>query len=156
MHNMRIFPMRKPMPDRRKSFTQKVHIEGQTVYLTVGLYEDGTPGEIFIDIARAGTFVRGVLGTCGRAISIALQCGAPLDMVTHMLRGHDYPPHGMVVGSEMVTHCTSVMDWVASELEAMFRDNEEAQIHPSPGEGDVSPVTDKPAGHVSESWRAGA
>lgn len=134
---MRIYTMRRPLPDRRRSWTQKVRIEGQTCYLTVGMYEDGSPGEIFVDVAKAGSFVQGVLGTIARSVSIALQCGAELNTVLHMLRGHDYSPKGTVVGETTVSHCTSVMDWVASELEAAFIPQEAARVHPIEGEGDV-------------------
>lgn len=147
-----ILTMRKPLPDRRKSFTQKVRIDGQVCYLTVGMYEDGTPGEIFVDIAKGGTFVRGIMGTCARAVSIALQSGADLSTILHMLRGHDYPPHGEVIGSPYVTHCVSVMDWVAAELEAQFLTP--AENHATqPGQGGVP---EKIAGRISESWRTGA
>lgn len=152
---MGILIMRRPLPDRRRSWTQKVKIEGQTCYLTVGMYDDGTPGEIFIDMAKAGTFVRGVIGTLGRVISIALQCGADLETVTHMLRGHAYPPSGAVHGSSSVKNCASIMDWVAAELEARFmRPYDLKTIPQSKGEGD--PITDKVAGYISDSWRTGA
>lgn len=125
--------MREPLPDHRRSWTQKVRIDGHSVYLCVGEYDDGRPGEIFIDFAKAGSFVRGVLGTLARTISIALQCGADVETVTHMLREHDYPPHGEVQGSDRVKYCTSVLDWVAAELEAKYLNHPRQQ---QVGEGD--------------------
>lgn len=112
--------MREPLPDRRRSWTQKVRIDGQPVYLTVGEYPDGRPGEIFIDMSKSGTFVRGVVGTLARTISIALQCGAGVEVVALMLRDHDYEPKGQVIGSDKVHECHSVLDWVAQELEAHY------------------------------------
>lgn len=114
--------MREPLPDRRYSWTQRVVIDGQSVYLTVGEYEDGRPGEVFIDVSRQGTFLRGVMGSLARTISVALQCGAGVDVIVHALRGLDYPPAGPVSGSPSVTECVSVTDWIASELRARYMD----------------------------------
>lgn len=112
--------MREQLPDRRNSWTQKVRIGDQSVYLTVGEYADGRPGEIFVDVSKCGTFVRGMLGTLARTVSIALQCGADVQMVVHMLREHNFPPNGPVQGSNDVKECNSVTDWIASELEAYY------------------------------------
>lgn len=136
MNNKGILLMREPLPDRRRSWTQKVRIEGQTCYLTVGEYDDGRPGEIFIDVSKAGTFIKGIIGQLARSVSIALQCGADLPTVLHMLRGHDYPPHGTVEGDfSSVSVCTSVMDWVAGELEGAYMRSTQ-----SVGEGDAIPA----------------
>lgn len=118
--NMGTLLMRQMMPERRHSWTQKVRIDGQTVYMTVGEYDDGRPGEIFIDVSKQGTFLRGVMGSLARMVSIALQCGASVDVIIHALRGLDYPPNGRVEGSPTVTECLSVTDWVAAELEAGY------------------------------------
>ncbi len=112
--------MREELPDRRRSWTQKVRIGGQTVHLGVGEYDDGRPGEVFIDVAKAGTFLRGVMATLARTISIALQCGAPVEVIVQAMRGGNYPPNGDVVGSGTVTQAKSVTDWVASELEVQY------------------------------------
>ena len=114
------FIMRDPLPDRRRSWTQRVCIEGQTIYLCVGEYDDGRPGEIFLDASKQGTFLRGVLGSLARMVSIALQCGAEIGVIIHALRGLDYPPAGPVEGSADVKECLSVTDWIASELEARY------------------------------------
>ena len=112
--------MRERLPDRRHSWTQRVRIGGQSVYLCVGEYADGRPGEIFVDVSRQGTFLRGVMGSLARMVSIALQCGAGVDIIINALRGIDYPPNGLVEGSEVVTETKSVTDWIASELEACY------------------------------------
>lgn len=112
--------MRQPLPTRRASWCQRVKIDGQTVYMCVGEYEDGRPGEIFIDVSKQGTFLRGVMGSLARMISIALQCGADVHCIIHALRGLDYPPSGKVEGSNTVSECLSVTDWIASELEAVY------------------------------------
>jgi ribonucleoside-diphosphate reductase alpha chain len=112
--------MRERLPDRRASWTQKVHIDGQPVYLCVGEYPDGRPGEVFVDMSRTGTFARGVMDALARMASMALQCGAPLHEVVRSLRGLNFPPNGPVSGSPNVTEALSVADWIASELEATY------------------------------------
>lgn len=113
--------MREPLPDRRpRSWTQKVRIGGQTVYMTVGEYPDGRPGELFIDVSKAGTFLRGVMSALARTASVALQCGADVSVVVHALRGANYPPNGIVEGSAACQECWSVTDWIACELAAHY------------------------------------
>lgn len=118
---MRMLAMREPLPARRRSWTQRVRIGEHTVYMCVGEYEDGRPGEIFVDVSKQGTFLRGVMGSLARMVSIALQCGAGVDIIIHALRGADYPPNGLVEWSDSVTECSSVTDWMASELEAYYK-----------------------------------
>ena len=111
---------RKRLPTRRKSFTQKVKIEDQTFYMTCGLYEDGTLGEIFLDAHKEGTFARGVLSSLARMVSIALQNEIPVIDIVKTLRHMNFPPRGEVIGSQNVQKCSSIADWVAQELEAEF------------------------------------
>lgn len=113
-------PGRQTLPSRRRSWTQKAHVGGQTVYLSVGEYEDGRPGEIWLEAARAGTFVWGVLGALARAVSVALQCGVPLAEVVKALGGLCFPPDGPVAGSAAVAEASSVADYVARELAAAY------------------------------------
>lgn len=117
---------REPLPTRRRSWTRHVRVhddaEGaaQSFYLSVGEYPDGRPGEIWVDAAKEGTFLRGVLSALARMASISLQCGCPVAEVVRSLRGLDFPPRGRVVGSDAVSDCTSVADWIAQEIEAAY------------------------------------
>lgn len=111
---------RKCLPARRRSWTQHVRIGGQSIYLCVGEYPDGSPGEVFIDVSRQGTLLRGVMGSLARMISISLQCGSGVDLIIKALRGLAYPPDGPVLGSSAVSECSSVTDWIAQELEARY------------------------------------
>lgn len=111
---------RRTLPDRRSSWTHRANVGGQTVYLSVGEYADGTPGEIWIEASKAGSFVRGVLGALGRTASVALQCGVPLAELVDALRGLNFPPNGPVSGSPSVERAESVADWVAGELAAAY------------------------------------
>ena len=115
------------MPDRRRSWCQKVKMEGQTFYLTVGEREDGQPGEVFIDAAKQGTFTRGVFDALARVVSVALQCGTPLTEICHALRGLNFPPQGCVNGTNLEGEVSSVVDWIARELEASYLKPEEVE-----------------------------
>lgn len=129
------------LPDRRRSWRQKIKMEGQTFYLTVGEHESGQPGEVFIDAAKQGTFTRGVLDALARMTSMALQCGAPLAEVCRALRGLNFPPQGRVESDPptFIAGVSSVADWIARELEAAY----------------LKPDADKVAGVESEPWRSG-
>jgi ribonucleoside-diphosphate reductase alpha chain len=117
---MELMMSRMPLPDRRLSWTQRAAIGGQTVYLTVGEYPGGRPGEIFVDVSKQGTFLRGVMGALARMASMALQCGAGVDLIVHSLRGLDFPPNGPVEGSSFVWEASSVADWISQELEHKY------------------------------------
>lgn len=148
---MSALPMREPLPDRRRSWTQRVVIGGQTCYLCVGEYADGRPGELFIDISKQGTFLRGVMGTLARTISIALQCGADVSMITHALWGLDYPPDGPVTGSDVVSECYSVTDWIAQELEARYVPEDKRLKRESTARSDGPILIPGETGDVTES-----
>src|SRR5207237_7923047 len=73
-------PMRKKMPRERQSITHKFSIGGHEGYITAGMYEDGSVGEIFLtDIGKEGSTLRGMMNSYATAISIALQYGVPLE-----------------------------------------------------------------------------
>lgn len=120
-------------PDRRRSWTQKVRIDGQSCYMTVGEYPDGRPCEVFIDVHKCGSTLRGVLDDMARVISLSLQHGTSVESVAKTMRRSNYRPNGPVSGSKHVKECTSVIDWVMSELEASY-------AH--------TPQADKPAGTI--------
>jgi ribonucleoside-diphosphate reductase alpha chain len=114
---------RERLPDRRKSWTQKVRVSGHSFYLTCGEYGDGRLGEIFITCDKVGTFVRGVLDGVARMASIALQCGASVEDVVKALEHANFPPQGIVEageGTSRVETCSSVLDWVAKEIKGRY------------------------------------
>lgn len=113
---------RKCLPERRASWTQRARVGGQTLYLSMGDYEDGRLGEIWLEAAKQGTNIRGTLGALARLASVALQHGVPVAAVAEALRGLNYPPNGQVEGSPVVSSCTSVADWVAQEIAAAYLD----------------------------------
>jgi len=140
------------LPNKRRNWSQKVKIDGQTIYLTCGEYEDGTLGEVFITCSKNGTFIQGVLGTMGRLISMSLQSGVPLERIIHVLQCLNFPPNGQVIGSPVVENTTSLADWIAQELSAVYCSGT-APAGPFVTVPEVIP--DKPAGYLPESWRSG-
>ncbi len=111
---------REVLPDRRRSWRRKAVVAGQSCYLTVGLYSDGRPGEVFVDVAKAGTAMKAMLSTIAIYMSIALQHGAPLKTLLDAVDGLDFEPSGEVAGSECVASAKSILDWMAKELQAEF------------------------------------
>lgn len=132
-----------PLPDRRKLVRYSVKISGQRFYLDCGEYDGGKLGEIFITCAKGGSFVRGMLDTNARLISKMLQNGMTVSQVVDILRCHDFPPNGQVVGSEQVKDCKSVPDWVAQELYHAYCSG-------------VQIPQEKVFGYIPEDWRTGA
>src|SRR5213596_3471248 len=71
--------MRRKLPDERKAVTHKFDIAGHEGYITVGLYEDGSPGELFITMAKEGSTIGGLMDTIGTLVSLAFQYGVPIE-----------------------------------------------------------------------------
>ncbi len=107
---------RKVLPARRKSVTQKVRVNGSSVHFTVGLYPDGTPGELWIDMAKQGAALRHWMGQFAMLFSLALQHEAPLETLVNNLIGSKSDPFGPVEGHDRITKCTSVMDCIGRHL----------------------------------------
>jgi ribonucleoside-diphosphate reductase alpha chain len=122
---------REALPDRRHTWTQKARVGGQTVYLSFGEYPDGRLGEVWVEVAKAGSFVRGVCGALARMASCALQNGVPVPEVVDTLRSLNFPPNGPVDGSGAVQKCSSLADLIALEIEAAY-------LQPPPPAGKVA------------------
>jgi ribonucleoside-diphosphate reductase alpha chain len=71
--------LRRRLPNTRRSITHKFNVAGHEGYLTVGLYEDGNAGELFITMAKEGSTIGGLMDSLGTAISVALQYGVPVE-----------------------------------------------------------------------------
>lgn len=112
---------RRPLPTRRHSWVQKIRIGAQPVYLCTGEYEDGTPGEIFLDVSRTGSLLKGFTQAFAITFSLALQHGVPLATLLDALRGLSFPPDGPVIGSPSVSEARSIVDFVVQELTAVYQ-----------------------------------
>ncbi|QKC97151.1 vitamin B12-dependent ribonucleotide reductase [Mesorhizobium sp. NZP2298] len=104
------------LPGRRKGYTQKAKIGGNTIFLRTGEYDDGRLGEIFIDMNKEGATLRGLLNNFAIAISLGLQYGVPLDEYVHAFTFTKFEPAGMVIGNDAIKSATSILDYVFREL----------------------------------------
>jgi ribonucleoside-diphosphate reductase alpha chain len=122
---------RKKLPNRRGGYTQAANIGGTKLYLRTGEYEDGTLGEIFLDIHREGAGFRAVLNCFAIAVSMGLQHGVPLEEFCEAFLFTRFEPNGMVQGSDTVKFSTSLIDFVFRELAISYLGRFElAQVEP--------------------------
>jgi len=103
---------RRRLPKRRHGFTQEARIGGHKVFLRTGEYEDGTVGEIFIDMHKEGAAFRSIMNCFAISVSMGLQYGVPLDDLVDQFCFTRFEPHGRVDGHDNIRACTSVVDYV--------------------------------------------
>ena len=122
---------RKPLPTRRKGYTQKAIVGGHKVYLRTGEYEDGTLGEIFIDMHKEGAGFRALLNNLAIAVSVGLQYGVPLEEFVEAFTFTRFEPGGTVTGNECIKNATSLLDYIFRELAISYLDRTDlAQVKP--------------------------
>ena len=109
---------RKRLPGQRRGFTQEARVAGQKVYLRTGEYEDGTLGEIFIDMHKEGAAFRSMINCFAIAVSKGLQYGVPLDEFVETFTFTRFEPQGMVTGHPNIKMATSIIDYVFRVLGA--------------------------------------
>jgi ribonucleoside-diphosphate reductase alpha chain len=112
-------PYRRKLPDTRESITHKFSIAGSEGYITIGKYEDGQPGEVFIQMAKAGSTINGLMDTVGTLVSLCLQYGVPLDTLVKKFSHIRFEPEGMTKNPH-IPFAKSVIDYVARELGMEF------------------------------------
>jgi ribonucleoside-diphosphate reductase alpha chain len=103
---------RRRLPKRRHGFTQEARIAGHKVFLRTGEYEDGTLGEIFIDMHKEGAAFRSMMNCFAISVSMGLQYGVPLEDLVDQFVFTRFEPQGRVEGHENLRACTSVVDYV--------------------------------------------
>ena len=118
--------VRRRMPDERQALTHKFSIAGHEGYLTVGMYEDGTPGEIFLSMAKEGTVVSGLVDSIAIAVSLALQHGVPLSLLVEKFSHTRFEPAGFT-GNPQIPMAKSVLDYVFRWLSLKFLNGADAQ-----------------------------
>ncbi|MEG8947628.1 vitamin B12-dependent ribonucleotide reductase [Rosettibacter firmus] len=116
----RYIAKRRRLPDRRTGYTQKVKINGQSVYLRTGEYENGQLGEIFIDMHKEGAAFRSLLNCFAIAISLGLQHGVPLEEFVDAFVFTRFEPSGIVTGHKRIKMATSVIDYIFRELAVTY------------------------------------
>ncbi len=107
------------LPDERASFTHKFSIGGHEGYITVGLYQDGCPGEIFVRMAKEGSVIAGLMDSFATSISLALQHGVPLTVLIEKFKGTRFEPSGFT-GNQEIPIATSIMDYLFRWLAIRF------------------------------------
>jgi ribonucleoside-diphosphate reductase alpha chain len=111
--------VRQSLPSTRESLTHKFSIERHEGYLTIGLYADGKPGEIFIKMAKEGSTISGMCQAFCRAFSLALQFGLTVDEAVRRFKGMRFEPMGMTSNPE-IPEASSIVDYVARYLELHY------------------------------------
>lgn len=137
-------PRAKPMPNRRSSERGKVRVAGHVIYVDCGFYEDGTVGEVFLDVAKDGTMLREVLHGFAIAISLGLQWGVPVEEFVKQFEGTDFE----------TGEGHQVLDRIFQELRALSRRPEPppeeppADLGPHPAPVEPTPPQDQEAAHA--------
>ncbi|MEX1099528.1 MAG: hypothetical protein WEB87_03835, partial [Bacteriovoracaceae bacterium] len=111
---------RKSLPNRRIGYTQKASVGGHKVYLRTGQYDDGSLGEIFIDMHKEGAAYRSLMNCFSISISLGLQYGVPLEEFVDAFTFTKFEPNGMVSGHDNLKMATSVIDYVFRDLACRY------------------------------------
>ena len=116
-----LFPgtKRRKLPSERDSITHKFSIGGHEGYITVGKYQDGTPGEIFIKMAKEGSTLSGIMDAFALSVSISLQYGVPLRALVDKFVNSRFEPSGYT-GNPKIRHAKSVVDYIGRWLGGKF------------------------------------
>ncbi len=112
-------PYRRRLPDERASITHKFNVGGHEGYLTVGLYEDGTPGEIFLRMAKEGSTISGLMDAFATAVSLALQYGVPLRDLVDKFSHLRFEPAGFTTNRE-IPMAKSLVDYIFRYMATKF------------------------------------
>src|SRR5262249_47435065 len=107
---------RRRLPDRRAGYTQKARIGNHKMYLRTGEYEDGTLGEIFLDMHKEGAAFRSMTNCFAIAVSLGLQHGVPLEEYVDAFLFTRFEPNGVVQGNPHIKMTTSIIDYIFREL----------------------------------------
>src|SRR5688572_30087673 len=119
-------PVRRHLPVERHSLTHKFGVAGHEGYLTIGMYEDGTPGEIFIVMAKEGSTLSGVMDSFATTCSMALQYGVPLKVLVDKFTHTRFEPSGFT-SNPQVPYAKSIMDYIFRYLASKFLPTDEAR-----------------------------
>ncbi len=116
----RYLARRRRLPDRRAGYTQKARIGNHKIYLRTGEYEDGTLGEIFLDMHKEGAAFRSMTNCFAIAVSLGLQHGVPLEEFVDAFVFTRFEPNGVVQGNPYIKMATSIIDYIFRELAVSY------------------------------------
>lgn len=137
--------VRNRLPDERMSVTHKFEIGGHEGYITVGLYPDRKPGELFITMAKEGSTVSGLISSFAQAISIGLQHGVPLKLFCEKFAHTRFDPSGWS-GNPEIRHASSVMDYIFRWLELRFGSTDKKLEQPT----SLQPIVGEATSHTAQ------
>jgi ribonucleoside-diphosphate reductase alpha chain len=124
-------PLRRRLSDTRRAINHKFNIADHEGYLTVGLFEDGTPGELFVTMAKEGSTIGGLMDTIGALTSMALQYGVPLQSLVRKFAHQRFEPSGFTKNKD-IRHASSIIDyvfrWMACEFVPGYREASSPQL----------------------------
>jgi ribonucleoside-diphosphate reductase alpha chain len=129
-------PVRHRMPDTRMSLTHRFEIAGHEGYITVGLYEDNQPGELFITMSKEGSTIGGLMDTVGTLTSIALQYGVPLESLVKKFAYQRFEPSGFTKNPD-IRNATSITDYVFRWLACQFIKGYKEATSPTRGQPEL-------------------
>ena len=112
-------PLRRRLPETRTAITHKFDIAGHEGYLTVGLFEDGRPGELFITMAKEGSTIGGLMDSIGTLTSMSLQYGVPLEALVKKFAHQRFEPSGFTKNPE-IRNASSIIDYVFRWMALQF------------------------------------
>ena len=138
-------PIRRRLPDDRAALTHKFSVGGQEGYITVGLYEDGAPGEIFVKMSKQGSTVSGLMDSVAIAWSMALQHGVPVESLISKYIDHRFEPSGFT-GNPRIPMARSVVDYLARWMASKFLSEEDQRIAGVLPAGEGAPLEEEPDG----------
>jgi ribonucleoside-diphosphate reductase alpha chain len=117
-------PYRERLEDTREAVTHKFNVGGQEGYVTVGLYDDGRPGELFVQMSKEGSTMGGLMDTIGTLTSIALQYGVPLETLIEKFSHQRFEPHGYT-SNPKIRSASSIIDYIFRWMGSEFKGNRE-------------------------------
>ncbi|MEO7100248.1 MAG: vitamin B12-dependent ribonucleotide reductase [Luteolibacter sp.] len=127
---------RRTMPDTRMSLTHKFEIAGHEGYITVGLYPDGQPGELFVQMSKEGSTIGGLMDTVATLTSIALQYGVPLEQMVKKFAYQRFEPSGFTANADIRT-AYSISDYVFRWMGCQFIQGYRKATSPDAGQADL-------------------
>src|SRR6202162_5596596 len=143
--------LRRKLPDERKAVTHKFDIQGHEGYLTVGLFDDGTPGELFVTMAKEGSTISGLMDAFATQTSYALQFGVPLKFMVDKFSHMRFEPSGFTKNKE-IPIAKSIVDyifrWMASHFLPLEEQDEAGVIRRDPAPAAPTPAPTRTADHA--------
>jgi ribonucleoside-diphosphate reductase alpha chain len=138
---------RRHLPAERRSITHKFRVGEQEGFVTVGLFDDGTPGEIFVTISKEGSTIRGLMDSVAMLTSYSLQYGVPLRTLVDKFRGVHFEPAGFTSNPE-IPQASSIVDYIFRWLELRFLGGKAAPAASVPQQAPKSPAGPPASGDI--------